>query len=84
MAQAAQAGATVAQQTHLQIAKPNAYQWLVAWVVLLAILALLNRSRVGHALLYYGMLLLLVTLVLTNWRFIVSALSPINLLGGPA
>lgn len=71
---------SVASQQGLQVRNPDAFQWVLAWAVLIVVLALLNKSRVGHTVIYYALLLVVITLVLSNYRFIVSALSPFNLL----
>lgn len=54
----------------------DGYAWLVAWGVMLAILTLANRTRVGHAAIYYGLLLLLFFVIVSNYRFITTALAP--------
>ena len=58
--------------------KPSAYAWLLAWGVLLATLALINRTKLGHAAIYYGLVLMLVFVILSNYRFVQTALNPFN------
>lgn len=54
----------------------DGYAWLVAWGVMIAILTLVNRTRVGHAAIYYGLLLMLFFIIVSNYRFITTALAP--------
>ena len=54
----------------------DGYAWLVAWGVLIAILTLANRTRLGHAAIYYGLVLLLFFVIVSNYRFITTALAP--------
>ena len=54
----------------------DGYAWLVAWGVLIAMLTLANRTRVGHAAIYYGLILLLFFVIVSNYRFITTALAP--------
>ena len=84
----AQGGIPQAQATNAQVAQDTAsggvasarhydgYAWLVAWGVLIAILTLANRTRIGHAAIYYGLVLLLFFVIVSNYRFITTALAP--------
>ena len=63
-----------------QNGKPSAYAWLLAWGVLLATLTLINRTRIGHAAIYYGLLLMLFFVIVSNYRFVATALAPFNTL----
>lgn len=60
---------------------PNAYAWLLAWGVILAFLTLVNRTRIGHAAIYYGLLLMLFFVIVSNYRFIATSLAPFQTLG---
>lgn len=59
----------------------SAYAWLLAWGVILAVLALINHTRIGHAAIYYTLLLLLFFVLLSNYRFIQTSLAPFQTLG---
>jgi len=62
----------------------SAYSWLLAWGVLLAVVTLINKTRIGHAAIYYALLLTLFFVVLSNYRFIQTALIPFASIGqGP-
>lgn len=54
------------------------YRWLLAWAVVLVLVGLANRTRVGHAALYYLLALMLLFLVVTQYRWLTWALSPIT------
>jgi hypothetical protein len=56
----------------------SALRWLLAWGVLLILLSFVNRTRIGHALLYYGLALLIVFLVVTQYQWFSWALRPIG------
>lgn len=55
-----------------------AYNWLVAWVVLLIIMALIIRTNLGYRIVYYALALTLLFLLVTNAQWIAAALSPFN------
>lgn len=56
----------------------DAYHWLVAWAVILIILYFLNRTRLGHVIIYYFLALMLFFLVVTQYRFFAAALAPFS------
>lgn len=55
-----------------------AYNWLIAWIVLGVILALIIRTAVGYRIAYYALALTLLFLLVTNATWIASALAPFN------
>lgn len=59
-------------------AAPKTYQWVVAWVVLIILLALANQTDIGHTVIYYALVLVLVLLLVTQYQFIASSLAPIG------
>jgi hypothetical protein len=56
----------------------NTFRWLVGWAVVIVLAALANRTRFGHAFLYYSLMLMLIFLVVTQYRFIIAALGPVG------
>lgn len=54
----------------------NGYRVILAYVVLIAIILFMGKTRVGATLIYYGLVLILVFLVLTQFQFFASALAP--------
>lgn len=57
---------------------PSTYQWVLAWVALIGLLALASRTETGHTLIYYALVLILLILLVTQYQFIASALAPIG------
>lgn len=60
----------------------TAFQWLLAWGVFLAILAILNRTRIGHLVIYYVLLLAVLFVLVTQYAWIQAALAPIATMNG--
>ena len=56
----------------------SAYQWLLAWAIILVLMNLINRTRVGHVTIYYSLWLMLVFLLVTQYQFFAKALEPLN------
>ena len=54
------------------------YQWLIAWAIMLVLLNLINRTRIGHVTIYYSLWLMLLFLIVTQYQFIASALAPLD------
>lgn len=52
------------------------FQWILAWGVILIVLGLVNRTDLGHRLIYYMLWLMLIFLLATQYRFFAFALSP--------
>lgn len=55
-----------------------AYAYLLAWFMLGVILTLLNRTKLGHAVIYYCLILLIFFVLVSNYRFIASSLRPLQ------
>lgn len=72
-----QAALVSPQQITMTTPSVSAYQYLVAWGVIFLILALINRSRIGHAAIYYTLVLAIVLLIVTQADAITSLLTPI-------
>lgn len=54
------------------------YRWIVAWSIFLMIIFVINKTKLGHAILYYSLWLLLLFLLVTQYRFIAGALEPLG------
>ena len=79
MASATATSATAASAAPADLSGGAAmFRWLLAWAVVLMLAGLANRSRVGHMLLYYLMVLALVFLIVTQYRWFANALAPIT------
>lgn len=58
--------------------QPTTYQWVVAWLLVLVLAMLAIRTQVGYKLVYYGLVLLLIFLLVTQYQFITAGLAPIG------
>lgn len=54
----------------------TAFAWLLAWTVMGIILWALNRTRIGHLVIYYLLVLMIVLLLVTNAGWFAQALQP--------
>lgn len=54
------------------------YQWVVAWILVLTLAMLALRTQMGYKLVYYGLVLVLVFLLVTQYQFITAGLAPIG------
>lgn len=54
------------------------YRWIVAWSIFGMIVFLINKTKIGHAILYYSLWLLLLFLLLTQYKFIAAGLEPLG------
>lgn len=53
-------------------------RWVIAWAVVIMVLALLNRTRLGHTLIYYALALMLLLLLVTQYKWLANVLQPIT------
>lgn len=60
----------------------SAYRWVAAWTVLLVLLWAMNKSRIGHVVIYYTLVLMIVFLLLTQYQSIKMVLLPVTTLSG--
>jgi len=56
----------------------STYKWLLAWAIAVAVLTLLNKTRLGHVFIYYWLWSLIIFLFVTQYKFIVEALEPLD------
>jgi hypothetical protein len=56
----------------------STYAWVAGWVVFIAILAVLAQTETGHNVIYYSLILIILVLVLTQYRRIVDLLAPVG------
>lgn len=50
------------------------YQWLLAWFLMILILTLINKTRIGHVFIYYWLWTLIFFLFVTQYGFIKTTL----------
>lgn len=55
----------------------TSYQWIVAWILVICLAALAAQTEIGYTIIYYGIILLIVFLLVTQWQFISNAVAPI-------
>ena len=66
----------------LASAAGTAWAWILAFAVLGFLLWLVNKSKIGHVLLYYLLVLATVSTLLMNYRWLSGALAPFTNLAG--
>lgn len=57
---------------------PTTYQWVVAWILVIVLAMLAIRTQTGYKLVYYGLVLLFIFLLVTQYQFIAAGLAPIG------
>lgn len=75
-AQAVTAGASAGVTT--SSGSTSVYGWLLAWFVVIVFLILGARTRIGYSLIYYGLALMLLFLMLTNYKWFAAAVKPLQ------
>lgn len=56
----------------------STFRWLLAWAIVIVLAGLANKTRIGHTLMYYMLWLLLLFLLVTQYRYIANALAPVG------
>lgn len=56
----------------------DSYKWLLSWGIILLLLTLANKTRLGHVVIYYALWLMLLFLIVTQYRYISAALAPLG------
>jgi hypothetical protein len=54
------------------------YRWLLAWLIIIALVIAATRTRTGYVAVWYALVLMLVFLVVSQAQYIVSYLSPLG------
>jgi hypothetical protein len=57
------------------------YQFIAGWVLLFILLIFINKSRVGHVLIYYSLLLMILLIVVTEYAQIAPLLNSVQSIG---
>lgn len=71
-------GPSTVGSSHADSSSYSSFQWLVAWTVLIVTLVFLARTRIGYLLIYYGLALLIILLLVVNYKWFAGALAPLN------
>lgn len=56
----------------------STYTWIMAWIIVIALGALALQTATGYRMVYYGLVLILVFLFVTQYKFISTGLAPIG------
>ncbi len=59
----------------------STYTFVLGWILLITILTLANKSRIGHVLIYYSLLLIILLILVTEYAQIAPILSSIETVG---
>lgn len=54
----------------------SSMQWLLAWAVLITVLALLAQTEVGYVAIYYALALMILVLLVTQYKWFANVLAP--------
>jgi hypothetical protein len=49
-------------------AENNVFLFLLGWAVMIVLLMLINKTRLGHVAIYYGILLLIFFIIVTEYK----------------
>lgn len=55
------------------------YVFIASWLLLILLLTLLTRSRVGYVIAYYALLLMILVILVTEYKQIAPLLSPMTI-----
>lgn len=55
------------------------YQFVASWLVFLVVMIAIARTRVGYVAIYYGLLLVILLLVVTEYRQVGPLLNPLTI-----
>lgn len=59
----------------------STFQFVVGWLLLITILVFANKSRVGHVIIYYSLILIILLILVTEYTQIVPYLNAIQTIG---
>lgn len=51
------------------------FMFVASWLVIIALLTFINKSRVGHVLIYYSLVLFIILVLVTQYRHFVPLLN---------
>lgn len=56
----------------------SAYRWVIAWLAIIILLGVLNRTRLGHVVIYYALALCLCLLIVLEAQNIAQIFAPLG------
>lgn len=54
----------------------TSFQWIMAWLILFILLAFFNKTRIGHLVLYYALVLMILFILVSNAGWFANILAP--------
>lgn len=57
------------------------YNFVLGWILMITILALINKTRLGHVILYYSLLLCIFLVLVVEYKQIAPVLGSIKTIG---
>lgn len=55
------------------------YAFIASWLVLISVMTLISKTRVGYVIIYYSLLLMILVLLLTEYKQIAPLLNPMTI-----
>jgi|SRR5581483_655251 hypothetical protein len=55
------------------------YAFIASWLVLILLLTLISRTRVGYVIVYYSLLLMILVVLVTEYKQIAPLLTPMTI-----
>lgn len=59
----------------------STYAFIAGWILLIAILAMVNRTRLGHVIIYYSLLLMILFILVVEYQQITPLLAGATSIG---
>jgi hypothetical protein len=59
----------------------KAFNFLLGWALMIVLLSLINRMRLGHVVIYYSLLLAIMLILVTEYKKLAPLLSGIESIG---
>lgn len=59
----------------------STFQFVLSWIVVITLLTLANKTRVGHVIIYYALLLFIIFILVAEYKQIAPLISGIQSIG---
>lgn len=59
----------------------STFQFVLSWIVILTLLTLANRTRLGHVIIYYALLMFILFIVLAEYKQLAPIISGVQSIG---
>lgn len=57
------------------------YQFVAGWMLLILILMFINKTRLGHVIIYYGLMMLILTILIGEYKVLAPLIGGIQTVG---